>query len=67
MVKPQQKDINVPHAELGHLSKVVNHATDRAMGLHISDIFRLCEDYALEKAKKSRARKKMLSTQKLWD
>ena len=41
-----QKDINVLHAELGLPSKVITHATGRAMGLYLTGTFKPCEDCA---------------------
>ena len=38
--------------------EVIIQATDRAMGLHITDKFKPCEDCALVKTKKSRVSKK---------
>ena len=47
------KNINVFYAELGSLLEVITHAVGLAMGLHLTDMFKPCEDCTLGKAKKS--------------
>ena len=54
----QKKDINILDAELGHPSKVITYATGRAMKLHLTGMFSLCEYYALGKARKGNISKK---------
>ena len=49
---------NVLHAELGHPLEVITSATGRAMGHHLTDTFKSCEDCALGKRKKSEVHKK---------
>ena len=61
----QKKDSNAPHAELGHPSKMITGATGRAMVLHITGTFDPCEDYVLEKVKKSEVSNKAVKCSKI--
>ena len=62
----QKKHINILHAELGHPSKVITHATGRAMGLNLTGRFNHHKDFALEKAKESNICKKSIKSSKIF-
>ena len=63
----QKKDINVPHAELGHPSEVITPANGRAVDLHLIGTFNHCEDCTLGKAKKSGVIKRAFESSKILD
>ena len=46
-----KNDINNINTKLGHLSEVITQETAKAMGIYLTDMFRPCEDWALDKAK----------------
>ena len=48
-----KKDINDLHAKMDHPSEFIAHTTGRAMGIHLTGMFKTCEDCALGKAKRA--------------
>ena len=46
------KDVKDLHAKVAHPPEVITHATTKAKGIHLTDMFRLCEDCTLDKPKK---------------
>ena len=53
-MKFQKKNyINELHMELGHTLKAITRATENAMNLKLTGVFKACEDCALGKAKKA--------------
>ena len=60
-----KKDINILHAELGHPSEVITCATGKAMGLHLTDMFKSCEDCTLGKEEQGCMSKKAVECSKL--
>ena len=60
-----KKNINDLHAELGHTSKTITHATAKAMDIQLTSTFKSCEDCTLGKAKKIRESKKTVGCSKI--
>ena len=65
IAQPQQKDFTVLHAELGCPSETNIWAIGTAMSLHLSGIFKPCQDSVLGKAKKSGVSKKNIKQSKI--
>ena len=61
-----KKDINVLDVKLGHPSEILAHATGRAMGLHLTGMFKPCESCTLGKAKMGNVRKKTIMCSKIF-
>ena len=53
------------HTKLVHPSEAITCATGRAMGLHLSGMFKPCEDCALGRAKKGCMSKKAVEHSKI--
>ena len=47
-----KKDISKLHAELGHTSEAITHATSNAIGIHVTGTSKPCEECTLGKSKK---------------
>ena len=62
-----QKNIYDQHIELDHPSEVIAHATDRAIGPHLTGMFKLYKGCTLGKAKRAASLTRMLSTKKSWE
>ena len=51
LAQPQQKNIRIVHADIGHHLKGITWVTDSAMGLNLTGMFKPCKDCALVNAK----------------
>ena len=60
-----KKDIKILKVKLGYPLEVITHETGKAMGLHLTGMFKPCEDCAFEKSKKGSKSKMAVENSKI--